>query len=256
MSNGKEAGQNLLYFDKIESTNAEAKRTADKGAGNGLVIVADAQEQGRGRRGRSWDSPAGKNIFMSILLRPSFLPDKASMITLVMALSTARAIREVTGLPALIKWPNDIVIHRKKAVGILTEMEVKDGFIDHLICGVGINVNQDSFSEEIKETATSLFLESGREIDRDILRESVVKRFEENYNIFCQKESLTDLQADYQALLVNKDAKVRVLDPKGEYEGTARGINTKGELLVEREDGTLSEVYAGEVSVRGIYGYV
>ena len=251
---GKETS--LLCFDIIDSTNEEAKRCADAGAKSGLWIVSDAQSKGKGRRGRSWESPAGNNIFMSLLLRPFFLPDKASMVTLVMALSVARAIREATGLAAEIKWPNDIVINKKKAVGILTELSVKEGFIDYLICGIGINVNQQVFPEEISQTATSLFLESGREADRADLICRVMERFEENYRTFCQKQNMSDLLSAYHELLVNKDAEVRVLDPQGEYQGIARGINRQGELLVEKQDGTTEAVYAGEVSVRGIYGYV
>lgn len=251
---GKETS--LLCFDIIDSTNLEAVRQAQAGAKGGLWIVADAQSQGKGRRGRSWESPAGSNVFMSLLLRPFFLPDKASMVTLVMALSVAQAIREATGLAAEIKWPNDIVINRKKAVGILTELAVSEGFIQHLVCGVGINVNQEEFLKEISQTATSLFLESGREVDRVELIIRVMERFEENYKVFCRKQNMADLLPAYHELLVNKDAEVRVLDPKGEYRGIARGINIKGELLVEKEDGSIEEVYAGEVSVRGIYGYV
>ncbi len=251
---GKETS--LLCFDIIDSTNEEAARKAKADAKSGLWIVADAQSQGKGRRGRSWESPAGNNIFMSLLLRPFFLPDKASMVTLVMALSVAQAIREATGLPAEIKWPNDIVINKKKAVGILTEMSVKEGFIEYVICGIGINVNQQTFPEEISETATSLYLESGRETDRADLVLRVMERLEENYKTFCQKQNMSDLLTAYHELLINKDAHVRVLDPKGEYQGIARGINRQGELLVEKEDGTVEAVYAGEVSVRGIYGYV
>ncbi len=251
---GKETS--LLCFDIIDSTNAEASRQAQAGAPDGLLIVADKQQQGKGRRGRSWESPAGNNIFMSLLLRPAFLPDKASMVTLVMALSVAQAIRESTGLAAVIKWPNDIVLNGKKAVGILTELIVSEGYIKHLICGVGINVNQVEFQESLQEKATSLLLESGRETDRVLLIMRVVERFEENYRIFCKKQNMTDLLIAYNELLANKNAKVRVLDPHGEYCGVARGINNKGELLVEREDGKTEEVYAGEVSVRGIYGYV
>ena len=119
------AGKELLYFDVIDSTNLEAKRRAEEGAPEGLLIVADKQVAGRGRRGRSWESPAGANIFMTLLLRPSYSADCVSMVTLVMALSVAQAIEEVSKLPVRIKWPNDIVVNKKKVVGILTELTME-----------------------------------------------------------------------------------------------------------------------------------
>lgn len=251
---GKETS--LLCFDIIDSTNEEAKRRGMTDAPEGLFVVADTQEKGRGRRGRSWESPGGDNIYMSVLLRPSFGPEQASMVTLVAALSVAKAIRSIAGLPAMIKWPNDIVIDGKKAVGILTELTLKEGGIESLVCGIGINVNQKEFPEELKQTATSLCLEKGKQIDRTGLILAVMETFWEDYRTFSGRGDLSSIREEYEALLVNRDRQVRVLDPKGEYTGIAKGINEKGELLVEKEDGQVEAVYAGEVSVRGIYGYV
>lgn len=252
----KMAGKYLLYFDVTGSTNIEAKKQAENGAPEGLLVVADKQEAGRGRRGRSWESPSGTNIFMTILLRPSFAPEKASMTTLVMALSTAQAIHDASGLQAEIKWPNDIVIHKKKVVGILTELAIETDYIQYLVCGVGINVNQAELPENIKNTATSLYLESNQKMNRAGLIQKVMEHFEENYAIFCQREDMSGLLDDYNKLLVNKEAQVRVLDPLGEYDGISHGINEKGELLVEKKNGCVENVFAGEVSVRGIYSYV
>ena len=252
----KMAGSHLLYFDVIGSTNVEAKKQAENGAPEGLLVVADKQEAGRGRRGRSWTSPAGANIFMTLLLRPRFVPEKASMVTLVMAVSVAQGIADISGLPAKIKWPNDIVIHKKKAVGILTELTMETDYIQYLVCGVGINVNQTEFPEEIRETATSLYLEGGRKINRAGLITCIMEHFEKNYEAFCRTEDMSGLLEIYNNLLVNKEAKVRVLDPRGEYDGLSHGINELGELIVEKEDGSVENVYAGEVSVRGICGYV
>lgn len=252
----KMAGSHLLYFDVTGSTNAEAKKQAENNAPEGLLVVADKQEAGRGRRGKSWESPAGANIFMTLLLRPHFSPGKASMVTLVMAVSVAQGIADVSGLEAKIKWPNDIVIGKKKAVGILTELTMETDYIQHLVCGVGINVNQTDFPDEIKETATSLYLSGGKKINRAGLIQSIMEHFEENYQIFCQTEDMSGLLEAYNGILVNREAEVRVLDPKGEYEGLSHGINELGELMVEKKDGSVENVYAGEVSVRGIYGYV
>lgn len=250
------AGRDLQYFDVIDSTNLEAKRQAEDGAREGLLVVADKQEAGRGRRGRSWSSPSGANIFMTLLLRPQIAPEKTAGITLVMAASVAKAVREVTGLPAMIKWPNDIVVHKKKTVGILTELTMEMGYVQYLVCGVGLNVNQIDFPDEIKETASSFYLESGKKVNRAFLIERIMEYFEEYYQIFLETEDMTGLLSIYNEMLVNKEAEVRVLDPKGEFEGIAHGITKTGELVVEKKDGSVEHIYAGEVSVRGIYGYV
>ena len=192
---------------------------------------------------------------MSIGLKPELSPDKASMLTLVMALAICDTIHEVTGLDSRIKWPNDIVVNGKKVCGMLTEMEAELDCIHSVVIGIGINVNQQEMPEEIRETATSLFLESGEKIIRAHIIEKAMEYFEDYYAQFMEKGDLSLLKEAYNARLVNMDAGVRVLDPRGEYEGIAKGINTEGELLVERNGETV-RVYAGEVSVRGVYGYV
>ncbi len=254
-------GPETVLFESTGSTNPDAKRFAEEGDPHGTTVVADRQTAGRGRRGRSWVSPAGTSVYFTIVVRPAFAPDKASMITLVMALSAAQAIEEVVGLPAQIKWPNDIVVHKKKVCGILTEMSMTPEMdeIQFVVAGVGVNTNHSSpeeFPEEIRETATSLKIESGAHIDRAGLLERILARFEENYDCFEKRQDLSALREDYQAHLINMDAQVRVLDPAGEYTGISRGISERGELIVEREDGKRVLVYAGEVSVRGLYGYV
>lgn len=231
---------------------------------------------GRGRRGRSWRSPAGTSIYMSLLCRPDFSPDKAPMLTLVMGLSVAQAVGRYTGLPAKIKWPNDVVVNGKKICGILTEMEIglETKEIQYLVIGVGINVGNGfeemqvsgsweearrrAFPEELQEVATSLFLEAGKKgekISRAVLVQYVMEAFEKNYELFLKTLDLSLLQENYNALLVNRDAAVKVLDPKGEYTGVAKGIDIDGDLLVETEDKAVKKVFAGEVSVRGLYGY-
>ncbi|MBD5507372.1 MAG: biotin--[acetyl-CoA-carboxylase] ligase [Lachnospiraceae bacterium] len=256
----KWAGRTLHFFESTGSTNPDAKRFAEEGAPHGTTVVADRQTAGRGRRGRSWESPAGKSIYFTIVVRPEFEPDKASMITLVVALAVAEAVREETGLSTGIKWPNDVVVNGKKICGILTEMSMTPEMneIQFLVAGVGVNVNQDSeedFTPELRGRATSLKMESGRPIDRAALLARILHHFEEDYDLFEKRLDLSDLQERYEALLLGKDNRVRVLDPAGEYTGISRGINGMGELIVEKEDGETVLVYAGEVSVRGLYGY-
>lgn len=249
------AGNTVYFYEETGSTNIDAKRLAEEGAPHGTVAVADKQNAGRGRRGRVWQSPAGKDIYFTLLLRPDFAPDKASSLTLVMALSVAQAVEAFCGLTTGIKWPNDIVVNGKKVCGILTEMNVEPGYIQYVVIGAGINVNLAQFPEEITGTATSLFLESGMQWPRAELLQNVLKRFENNYEIFLQTQDLTGIRAEYVKHLVNVDKQVRVLDPAGEFEGIARGIDSSGELLVEKEDGEIARIYAGEVSVRGLFGY-
>lgn len=252
----KWAGHPVTCYDVLDSTNLQAKLDAEHGAGQGALVVADMQTAGRGRRGRSWSSPPGTNVYFSLILKPDIAPDKASMLTPVMALAVAQGIQKSCGLEAQIKWPNDIVINGKKVCGMLAEMSLERDYIHYVVIGVGINVGLQGFPEEIAATAACLQQECGRRVSRAELIANVMRAFEENYELFLQHEDLSGLREQYRSLLVNNGKEVRVLDPKGEFRGIAQGINDLGELLVEREDGSVTAVYAGEVSVRGIYGYV
>ena len=183
----KWAGQQLFYLEETGSTNIDAKRYAEEGEPHGTTVIAEKQNAGRGRRGKYWESPPGSAIYMTIMLKPDFAPDKASMLTLVMALSVAEAITEATGLQAGIKWPNDVVVNKKKVCGILTELNVETDYIRHVVIGVGINVNNgapEEFPEEIRETATSLRIEAGTPFSRAELLERVLERFEKNHDTF------------------------------------------------------------------------
>ena len=252
------AGSELHYYAETGSTNADAKQFAEQGAVHGTLVVADTQTSGRGRRGHSWQSPAGTTIAMSLVCRPDFSPEKASMLTLVMGLAVADAIAEVTGLDTKIKWPNDTVINQKKVTGILTEMSAEPDYIQYVIIGIGINVNSgiEAFPEEIRDMATSLKIESKKQISRAEIIAAVMKYFENYYEIFCRTQDLSGIREAYHKRLANLNADVKVLDPKGTYPGIARGIDEDGNLLVELSDGTVQKVNAGEVSVRGLYGYV
>lgn len=249
-------GKKVIYKEVTDSTNADIRRMAEDGASNGLVVVADSQEAGKGRRGRNWQSDKGTNLLFSMLLKPDFSPDKASMITLVAAYSVAKVISRETGLDAKIKWPNDIVIHRKKVCGILTEMSMERDYIHHIVVGIGINTNEEVFPEEISEMATSLKIESKKVLSRANLLCAILEQFETDYEAFLHSQDLNPFITEYNQMLVNKGALVKVLDPKGEFSGIAGGIDEGGRLIVFRENGQTLKVYAGEVSVRGMYGYV
>lgn len=274
------AGRDLEFYPVIDSTNNVAKAAGLDGRESGFLAVSDKQDAGRGSRGRSWVSPSGYNVFMSLMVRPNIPMDKASGLTLVMALSIAEGIEEVLAENGIldnfndesttdeqpenptipgIKWPNDIVLNKRKICGILTELHMMPEQTDYfVVIGVGINVNQpiELFPDEIRETAGSIFSETGKEIDRAALIAACMKAFEENFEKYVKHQNLADLKASYEKRLLNIGKQVRILDPKGEYEAVALGISEEGALLIERNDGQKEAINAGEVSVRGLYGYV
>ncbi len=253
----------IIYMEETDSTNLEAVRKADT-LPHGAVIVAEKQTNGVGRRGRKWSSPAGQNLYFSVSLKPNFSPDKASMLTLVMAVAVARAIGKVCKAQGdalqddevQIKWPNDIVVNGKKVCGILTQMELSGTDIKQVVVGVGINVNQEAFAGDDLKYASSLKRETEKTYDRKALLQDVLCEFTLLCEMFEQEQTLSFLKQEYENLLANRLKEVRILDAKGEYEAIATGINEIGELIVKKEDGTTEAVYAGEVSVRGLYGYV
>ena len=174
----------------------------------------------------------------------------------VPAAVATKALREKTELDIGIKWPNDLVVSGKKISGILTEMSAEIDYINHVVIGIGINVNMESFPEDIAKTATSLRIEAGKEFRRFELIAAIMEHFEKAYEAVCKAGSLKPIMEDYNRLLVNCGRRVRVLEPEHEYDALALGIDKTGELQVECEDGSRKSVFAGEVSVRGIYGYV
>jgi len=288
-------GKSIIHKEITGSTNVDAAQGAPV-LTHGTVITAETQTAGRGRRGRTWISHSGENLYFSLLLKPQFAPDKASMLTLVMALAVVKGIEalyaggekkvlsKVQTEPVIqIKWPNDIVIHGKKVCGILTEMQVEAGRIGHVVIGVGINVHQQEFMSEGLEHASSLDRELGRcsvvpgiypDSDkraadgsdlcqddfgttvRDQLLQHILLQFEQYYDAFCETENLQFMKETYCSKLVNLNKEVRVLEAEGAFKGVALGIDEGGQLLVRKEDGSLVSIYAGEVSVRGLYGYV
>lgn len=251
----KWAGSEIHFFEKIDSTNTQAKRFAESGSAHGTLVVAEQQETGRGRRGRNWESPSGEGIFMTLLLCPDLIPVQAPMLTLVAALAVAATIRKKLDLPAEIKWPNDIVIGGKKICGILTEMSAEIDYINYVVIGIGINVHNRYFPEEIAQMATSLYLEGGNQVNRASLIEAIWEEFEGYYEQFTKSGDLHELKNEYNSLLANMGKQVKVLDPREPFEGKAMGINEKGELIVDTWEAR-KLVSTGEVSVRGLYGYV
>ncbi len=253
---GEGRERRVVCYDETDSTNTRAKYLAEEGAGEGTLVVAERQNAGKGRRGRSWVSPPGTGIWMSFILRPDMAPSQASMLTLVAALGVSEGIFQTVGVRPEIKWPNDLVLGGKKICGILTEMSTELETIQYVVVGIGINVNMEEFPEELSQTATSLYMETKKTWKRAPLISAVTDAFEQYFRIFLESGDLSALKADYESRLVNMNRMVTVMNPSGAYSGVCRGIDRNGELLVEREDGQLCHVRSGEVSVRGIYGYV
>ncbi len=262
----------LIELEDVDSTNNEAMRQAENGAPHGTVVRADSQKAGKGRRGRSWQSPGGVNLYFSLLLRPSFEPEHASMLTLLMAMAAVRAIVEDTGADGVgIKWPNDILLNRKKICGILTELKTCQGTvrepgvvnsqaaIDYVVIGVGINVNLTEIPEELAGHVTSLRCELHRELSRGQLLEHILQDFEAIYLVFEKSYNLEFIRQEYNQYLAGRGEEVRVLDPQGEYVGISHGITERGELLIQKPNDSpeadMVKVYAGEVSIRGKDGY-
>ena len=251
---------NRYHFEVIDSTNKKAKELALAGCLHGTLVTADSQEAGIGRRGREWSSEKDAGIYMSVVLRPEIETHQVHRITLVAAMAVEAAIQKVfTNFDfdekPMIKWPNDIVLNKKKICGILTELTLRGSEVDFVVLGIGINVNNTSFPEEIAQTASSLFLETKHPIDKEMLITETWKEFFVYYEQFMQTKDISLFKDEYENALINKEKTVKVLDPQGEYTGIAKGITETGELIVDTE-GQLQYVSSGEVSVRGIYGYV
>lgn len=246
----------IIYYEELDSTNIKIQELAKQGAVHGTTVAAGHQTAGRGRRGRTWESPKGDNIYMSILLRPQMDVSKAPMLTLVMAYSVAKVLQGIGYEKIGIKWPNDLVLSGKKVCGILTEMQMQGSEMEYVVIGVGVNVNMRHVPEELKDKATSLYLEDGRTGDCFRLIQDIVEVFRAQYERFVEVGDLSFLKKEYNGMLVNRDKEVRVLEPGNEYTAYALGMNSRGELLVRKADGSEDAVFAGEVSVRGIYGYI
>ena len=213
-----------------------------------LTVKAEEEEHGCLHLGRIF--------FFTILLRPDLPLNSVSMLTLVAASAVAEAVDKVTGQECQIKWPNDIVLNRKKVCGILTEMNMEIDSIAYVVVGVGINVNRMEFREDIAETATSLKKESGHSIERAELLSEILSAFFRDYKLFLEKQDLSPFLESYNQKLVNVGREVKIIKKGEEIIRTAIGINDRGELIVQDAEGNTEHIFSGEVSVRGIYGYV
>lgn len=241
-------GRKIVCMEETDSTNNAAKAASDMP--DGTLFISEIQTGGKGRLGRAWVSPKGTGIWMSLLLKPELLPEDVSQITLIVGMAVAKSI----GCGAKIKWPNDVVIGTKKVCGILTEMSAEIERVNYVVPGIGINVNMESFDGELREKATSMYIETGKKFERCAIIRAFVEKFEVLYKKFLTG-GIATLAEDYRKLCVTIGKEVSVIYPGRIVNGKAVDINDRGELIVETENGIIT-VGSGEVSVRGMYGYI
>ncbi len=249
------AGHPVIFFEEVDSTNRLLMQMAAQGASHGTLAVAELQTAGRGRRGRSWYSPKGSGIWMSLLLRPEIAAEKTPMLTLCAALAAYDALTPLAQ-GCRIKWPNDIVLNGKKVCGILTELGFDPDGSCFVVIGIGINVNTPAFAEELADVAASFYTETGRTFDRAPLIGRLWQAFEKYYEMFLAAGNLAPLKEIYNSRLVNIGKTVRIEGVKIRETGTSLGIDDEGALGVMLENGVTRYVTSGEVSVRGVLGYI
>ena len=248
---------NFRVLSETDSTNSACRRLALEGAPDGTVVLADCQTAGRGRRGRSFQSPAGKGLFLSILWRPDCAPEQLLPLTALSAVAVCRAIRQVCGAQAQIKWPNDLVLSGRKLAGILTEMalEGESGHVSHVVVGIGINVHQrlTDFDGEVAQIATSLDLALGGSACRAQLAAALLEEMDilRREVLFAPEKWL----AEYRAACLNIGKTVQLIWGEEREPAQALAVDDRYGLVVRHRDGRVETLRSGEVSVRGLYGY-
>lgn len=251
----KYLGQVIHFVDSLSSTNDYAKSLALKGAVAGTLVAADSQTAGRGSGNRTWLSPPHTGVYFSFVLTPSFPPRRAQEVTVLTAYSITMSLREKYKVPVLLKWPNDILLNSKKIGGVLAEGSVVEDAIKCMVIGVGINVNMTQFPQELQDKASSLCLECGYSFDRTDLVADFLHQFEQEYDQYIVEGSLDHIIPAYDALLIHRDQRIRLIEKKSETIVISKGINRFGELRIQEPDGSMRDVGIGEVSIRGIPGY-
>lgn len=242
----KFVGQKIVYFESIGSTNEAAKELVDKGAPEGMLVIAEEQTAGKGRLGRRWVAPTGTSLLFSLLLYPDLTLEQVPRLTMLASLAAAEAIESVTGLPVRFKWPNDILIRGRKAGGVLTEVGVTGDGLDYVVVGMGLNVNWNpSQMPELAGKATSLSEELGRKVSRLELLQRLLIHMERGY-LRLQEGYLP--HKVFTSRLANVGEKVEVVLPGGKEEGFMEGVDAEGALLLRKEDGTKARVIMGEVA--------
>lgn len=247
----------LIWYDTIDSTNTRAKAMAAQGAPEGTVIIAGSQTGGRGRLGRSFHSPAGSGLYLSVILRPACPPAELMHLTCIAAVAACNAVEAATGFRPCVKWINDLVAENRKLGGILTELSIssKTGLVDYAVIGIGINCNQTTadFPEDIAGIATSLKAITGKEHAPAALAAGIMLQL---HSAQLQIADRSKWMAQYRRDCITVGKDIVVLRAEEKRYGKAVDITDDGSLTVVFSDGTQEDVSSGEVSIRGMYGYV
>jgi BirA family biotin operon repressor/biotin-[acetyl-CoA-carboxylase] ligase len=241
-------GKHIFHFFKVDSTNRVAFDLGHNGEPEGSIVLAEEQTAGRGRAGHSWHSQRGTGIYVTLLLRPKLAPVQAPLLTMMAGLSAQRAIQAQTGLTVDLKWPNDLMIGGKKVGGILTEMHAEPSQVRFVIVGIGLNVNQEKFPEELKHIATSLRAETGREQSRLGLLARLLREFESDYNRFLNEGAAQVIERFTAVSSYAHGKRVQVTNGKDIFCGVTAGLGPHGLLQVQRDDGVTVAVIAGDVA--------
>lgn len=244
-------GKEVFFYEETDSTNQCIRRLAKEGKKEGVIAIAEIQTAGKGRRGKSWQSPKNTGVWFSMLLQPDILPTQTPLLTLLAGLAVCRAIREQTALDAKIKWPNDILISGKKICGILTELDAEMDCVHFVITGIGINVNIESFPEELKQSATSLKIEKKENISRKKILKAVIEEFEKIYLQYKKQCNFLPFREEYKRYCINIGKELQILS-KQPFLAKGIDITEQGELLVEKQTGEKIVVFSGEVSIRNV----
>lgn len=243
-------GRDIRVFQETASTNDIADRLARDGVAEGMVIFAESQSQGRGRLGRRWESPTGKGLWFSVLLRPRLHPSAATQLTVLAAVACARAVERQTPLRPAIKWPNDLMFGRKKCGGILLEMSAELDHIRYVVLGIGIDVNIEAkeFPAELRGLATSLRIESGRLVDRPALASALLRELDLAYHQL-EAGGFAALADDWESRCSTLGQRVIIRMGARELTGTAESLDDDGALQVRTEHGRLERVVGGDVGL-------
>jgi BirA family biotin operon repressor/biotin-[acetyl-CoA-carboxylase] ligase len=243
-------GRRLVCYRETGSTNQDAFKLAEKGAEEGTVVVAEAQLCGKGRLGRHWESPAGVNLYCSVILRPPILPPRAPQLTFLSAVATARAIEATTSLRPSIKWPNDLLLDGKKVAGLLNEMSAETEKVNFIVLGIGVNINMslEQFPDDLRHPATSLFLETGGPVRRPDFARALLEALDTLYDSYLLN-GYGPVREEWLARSNFLGRRVSVTFRDRELQGTAEDIDEEGALLVSSPGNRLERILAGDVKI-------
>ncbi|KAF0220076.1 MAG: BirA family transcriptional regulator biotin operon repressor / biotin-acetyl-CoA-carboxylase [Geobacteraceae bacterium] len=243
-------GRRIICFRETDSTNEVAFRLAEEGVEEGTVVIAEKQRRGKGRLGRRWESPAGVNLYCSVVLRPPILPMQAAQLTFLSTVAVARAVAETAALRPFIKWPNDVLINGMKVAGLLNEMSAETEKVNFVVLGIGVNINMQrtQFPDDLRHPATSLALEAGKDVSRLYFTRNLLKTLDELYDSYLAR-GYAPVREEWLARCDICGRKVKVSFQESGITGVAVGIDDYGALLLQLPDGRVEKVLAGDVTI-------